>query len=165
LLRTLPIGGDPTKIAWALYDQFGNRIVASDGATGGLALPWIPIPLYPLFTGGAGVVAYSTVSTSSVTSETPLWEGRIDKLLAPYIQITGIWGQASGSNTATYRLKVGGTQVGTWSPGGLVLATQGPYAMPAGMLNQEEVQVQLTVQATGTGLVAVQPFSCTQRQT
>lgn len=151
--------------AWANFDKTGRIVVADDADTGGLARPWLPVPMYPKFTMAASsVYSYMNLPVASVTSETTLWEGRIGLNLHPYMQINGVWGQASGSNSATYRLKVGGVQVGTWSTGTVEESIKGPFDISA-HLESAEPKVELTVTASGTGNVACQVYGLVCRQT
>lgn len=149
---------------WKLTDRFNRQLVSDDPDAGGLARPWLSVDLYPLFSMAASsVYAYMNLPVASVTSETVLWEGRLPLAAQPAIQVAGVWGQASGTNSATYRLKVGSTTVGTWSTGALENSAKGPYDIAA-FLEQADVPVQLTVTASGTGNVAAHAAGCWTRQ-
>lgn len=149
---------------WALYDRNENIIVSDDAGSGyGLASPWISVPMYPRFSMAASsVYSYMNLPVASVTSETILWSGRIPALHHGYVGIDGVWGQSSGSNSSTYRLKLNGTQVGTWSETGLSVANKGPFDVHT-LLNTQWIAVDLTVQASGTGNVAAQVLGLTCR--
>lgn len=165
VFSTIPIDQDPSKIAWALYDQQNRIVVSSDGATGGLALPWIPIPMYPMFSmPGTSLYAYRTIDAANIQSETLLWEGCISKVLGPFLQINGVWGQASGSNQTTYSVHVGGNKIGEWTASSLDVSIVGPFPIH-NYLGSSEITVQIKASATGTGVVACSVRSCTQRQT
>lgn len=149
---------------WAMYDRNGNILLSDDSQSGyGLANPWLSIPMYPLFSMAQNsVYQYMNLPVSSVTSETILWSGRIPQMHHGFIGIDGLWGAASGSNSSTYRLKLNGTQVGTWNQTGLAFTSKGPYDAKS-FLNYQWVAVELTVQASGTGSVAAQVFGCACR--
>lgn len=149
---------------WALLDRSGNLLVTDDANSGvGLASPWLSIALYPLFSMAQNsVYSYMSLPVSSVTSETVLWSGRIPEMKHGFVGIDGVWGQASGSNSSTYRLKLNGTQVGTWNSTGLEVASKGPFNANA-FINQQWIGVDLTVQASGSGNVAAQVAGCACR--
>lgn len=152
---------------FAIHDFIGNQIVADDVQTGGLAKPYLAVPMYPLFTtnvAAGSIIAYNTVNASSITSETALWEGRIPFGSHPRISIDGIWGQGSGSNNTTFKLYVAGTVVGTWTENGtLEVARKGPFDISS-VFGNESVQVQLKAVSSGTGVVGCQVFGCYLRQ-
>jgi hypothetical protein len=151
---------------WRLTDRFGNRELFSDDTeNGGIARPWLSVPMYVLYSMSASsVYGYMNIAATSIGSETVLWEGRIPLVSHPRLAISGVWGQASGSNSATYRLKLNSTQVGTWSTGGLENSEKGAFDID-GYLDQTNVVVQLTVQASGSGQVGAHVFGCWLRQT
>jgi hypothetical protein len=151
----------------AIRDWLGHIIFADDIQTGGLAFPYLAVPMYPLFTtnvAAGSVVAYNTVNVSAITTETALWEGRIPLGSHPRISIDGVWGQGSGSNNTTFKLYVGGSVVGTWTENGtLEVARKGPFDI-SGVFGNESVQVQLKAVSSGTGVVGAQVFGCYLRQ-
>lgn len=151
---------------WRLTDRFGNReLVSDDTESGGLARPWLSVPVSPLFSMAASsVFSYRNLPAASVASETTLWEGRIPLVSHPRLSVSGIWGQASGSNSTTYRLKLNGTTVGSWVSTTLENSAKGPYDIAA-FLDQTNLPVTLTAQATGTGNVACQVYGLWMRQT
>jgi hypothetical protein len=162
------------RLYWSFWDYAAHQVLADDVQSGGLAIPWIPIPLYPLFSmAAASVYAYMNLPTTSIASETTLWEGRIDRVAGPRIQVNGLWGAASGTNTTRYKLKVDGTQVGTWDSSTLEVAVKGPGSAGvtgtmslATLIGTTNVSVQLTAQTlSGSGSTACQVLGCTQRQT
>lgn len=137
---------------WSMHDKFDRTIMADDGNNGGLARPWLHVPMHPMWS-QTGFWAYRTVDAASIVSETTLWEGRIGLVSHPYIEAYGTWGQASGTNSPTYRLYVGGTLVQTWTPAAFQIAVYS--ASIASLIDQPWIRVHLTVQATGTGQAAV----------
>lgn len=151
----------------AIHDWLGHQIFADDVQTGGLARPYLAVPMYPLFTtnvAAGSVVGYNTVNVTAITSETTLWEGRIPYGSHPRISIDGVWGQGSGSNNTTFKLYVGGVAVGTWTENGVIeVARKGPFDISA-VFGNESVQVQLKATSSGTGVVGAQVFGCHLRQ-
>ncbi len=159
----LPVSDGYQPVFW-VFDHVDHVAFTTD-KNGGVAEPWIPAVLYPRWTMAAGIYGYRTIDATTITAETQLWEGRLGKVSHPRIQIDGSWGQASGSNSTTYRLKVNGTTVGSWTVGGgLNVSVRGPYDI-ASLVGTSNVVVELTVQATGTGLVACDVVACYLRQT
>jgi hypothetical protein len=163
IFYTFPVGGDPNNIAWAFFDQASREIISSDALTGGLARPWIPVYMVPKLAMAAGTFSYYNLAVSA--SEVQLWEGRIPFVSHPFIEVDGVWGQASGSNSTTYRLKVNGATVGSWVvSGGLVNNRRGPFDIST-LLNTTWASIELTVQSTGTGVQACHVVGCSMRQT
>ncbi len=144
---------------WALSDNANNTIVADDAESGvGLARPWLPVPMVLKFhpDGVAGdPYAYATIDASKIGSETQLWDGRA-AISHPKITVDGVWGRGSGDVAMTYRLKIGGTTVGTWSETGLVIAQRGPFDVSS-LVGTDWASIEITAVATsGTGAVACQ---------
>jgi len=152
---------------WRLTDRFNRELFSDDTVTGGIARPWMSVPMYALFSMAASsVYAYMNLPVASVTTETILWQGRIPMVTHPYMTCSGIFGQAIGANTSTYNLKlgVGATVVGTWSETTITNVSRGPFNVSA-FLGQPDVPVVLTATASGTGSIACQVYSLYQRQT
>lgn len=135
---------------WSMHDKFDRTIIADDGNNGGMARPWLHVPMQPMWA-STGTWSYRTIDAATIASETLLWEGRIGLVSHPYIEVFGVWGQASGSNSATYRLYVNNALVQTWAP---PFANGAYSALIAPLLDQPWIRVHLTAQATGTGQVA-----------
>lgn len=155
-----------TQQYWALYDRTGTAWVADDSVTGtGLARPWLSISLYKLFDSGvAAPYAYSNLPASQITTETTLWSGRIPLVSHPRVEVDGIWGQASGANNTTFRLKVQGVTVGTWTQNAtFAVARRGPYDVTP-YINNSFAGIEVTAVSTGTGNVACQVLGCALRQ-
>lgn len=160
-----PITDGYQPVFW-VWDHLDNIAFTSD-KNGGVAEPWISVPLYPAMplssTGGLG--QYANIAASNCTGGVA-WEGRIGKVSHPRIQIDGIWGRASGSNAlSTYTLEVGGTDVGTWNESAITVGVRGPYDISA-KLGQSNLAVKLKVSASGTGTdqIAIQPYGVWMRQ-
>jgi hypothetical protein len=150
---------------WRLTDRFNGELFSDDTENGGIARPWLATPLYPKFTVAASsVYSYMNLPVASVASETTLWEGRISMVTHPFMVVTGVFGQASGSNSSTYRLKLNGVTVGTWNETTIVNANRGPYNVAAS-LGLANVPVEVTAVASGTGNIGCQIYSLYQRQT
>src|SRR5690606_2236055 len=78
------------KDFWALTGRTGRILVSDDAVSGvGLARPWLPIPLYPMFI-SAGAVGdtypYANIDAAKIAAETLLWEGRAS-ISHPWISI------------------------------------------------------------------------------
>lgn len=152
---------------WSLTDRTGRILFSDDAVTGtGMARPWLPVVLYRLFLPGTPLgddFGYSNLPVANLGGETGLWEGRVS-ISHPKVEIDGVWGQASGVNTATYRLKVAGNTVGTWATGnGLEVGRHGPFDVAA-FIGQDWARIEVTVSASGTGNIACQVLGCYLRQ-
>lgn len=163
VMRLYDFGGQQY---WGLYDRSGSGIawVADDATTGvGLARPWLSHPLYPFFSLPSGLYSYASVGVASVTSETVLWSGRIPSVTHPRVEIDGVWGQASGANNSTYRLKLNGNTIGTWNETGLAVGRRGPFDVVP-YIDASYAGIDLTCVASGSGSVACQVVGFAQRQ-
>ncbi|WP_199444450.1 hypothetical protein [Umezawaea beigongshangensis] len=150
---------------WRLTDRFNRELFSDDTETGGIARPWLPVVLYPLFLPTSTVSGYWTVETATVTESKVLWEGRIPLVSHPRIAINGVWGAINGSTSATYELIANNTVIGTWTETALIVGTRGPFPL-APLLDATNVSLQLRVTGTGgTGRTAVQLLACYTRQT
>jgi hypothetical protein len=150
---------------WRLTDRFTRELFSDDTVSGGMARPYLPVPLYPKFSMAASsTFSYMNLAVTSLVAETTLWEGRIALVSHPFLSVAGIWGAASGTNSTIYRVRVNGTEVGTWTSTALENASKGPFSITT-WLGLQDVPVTITAIGTGTGLVACQPYHLTQRQT
>lgn len=143
-----------------------NTGVLTSDPNGGIATPWLPVVLYPLFAPPAGVFARMAAAVN--VAEQTLWVGRIGYVTHPQIQVDGIWGQDTGTNSTRYRLKVAGVTVGTWDVAtAAASAIQGGYSLLAATaLRAKNVAVEVTAQSlSGTGTYACQALACHLRQT
>lgn len=125
--------------------------------------PWAPVPLYPQFNplGAAGGTGYWTVNVGTLAS----WEGRIFVTHHSRIEVDGVWGQSSGSNTVTYQLQLGGTSVGTWTTTTtLDVGRKGPFDISS-FRDQQFLKVEVKITSSvGSGTVAIQVLGCYLRQ-
>lgn len=120
---------------------------------------WMSVPLYPQFNplGAAGATGYHSVNVGTLAS----WEGRIYTTHYTLLQLDGIWGQASGSNTTTFELQLGGTTVASWTETTtLEVARKGPFDITL-WRDQEFLKVEVKItSSTGSGTVATQILGC-----
>lgn len=140
-------------VVW-IYDHLG-RVAFTTDRNGGIAEPWISVPMYPLFQDAVfGIDAagsHPTLPASALTSESPVWEGRIGKCSHPRIQFDMVLGRVTGvSATVTYRYYVGGTLLGSVVNPGYSAQLAGPYDITS-RIGQSNLGVQVTAQASGTG--------------
>lgn len=122
------------------------------------ATPWIPVPLYPQFNSilGAGAGGYWSVNVGTLVT----WEGRINATHHRSIEVDGIWGQASGSNTVTYQLQLGGNVVGSWTTTSFEVARKGPFDISS-YVDQEFLKIEVKITSSvGSGTVAHQILGC-----
>lgn len=123
----------------------------------GLVNPQFPIVLYPQFQSNltASELGYAIVDTAILAT----WEGRI-KVSFPYIEIDGVWGNASGAGSTTYALKLGGTTYGTWTSTTLEVSRKGPFDVRE-RTGQDWLKVEVAITASsGVGEKAVQVLGC-----
>ncbi|GAA1029772.1 MULTISPECIES: hypothetical protein [Amycolatopsis] len=153
---------------WAMNDSTG-RIVVSDNAEvgAGLARPWLPIVMYPMFIthtyspdpGLGETFGYMDIDTGKLSGETALWEGRAS-VSHPWVTIDGVWGQSFGKPNVTYRLKFDGKEVGSWEANvGPVVSRQGRFSV-AEFVGRDWVEVTLTASTSGAGAIACQILGC-----
>ncbi|WP_414943300.1 hypothetical protein [Amycolatopsis sp. cmx-11-32] len=138
---------------FAMRDQ-NNVILFSDNAagSGGMARPWLPIPMYARFVThqedvvdpGLGYTYNDMwIDNGALGTEKILWRGNAS-VLHKFVQITGAWGRAAGSaHVPRYRLKFNDTTVGTWTQTAYSGNTQGPFDISA-FLDHNDVTVDLT---------------------
>lgn len=130
---------------------------------GSSGTPWTPVPMYPQFNplGAAGATGFWTVAVGTLAS----WEGRIYATHHNRIEVDGVWGQASGSNTVTYQLQLGGVSVGQWQTvTTLDVGRKGPFDISA-FMDQQFLKVEVKIiSSTGSGTVANQVLGCYLRQ-
>ncbi|KFU81023.1 hypothetical protein SAMN04489729_4802 [Amycolatopsis lurida] len=160
---------------FAMRDQ-NDVILFSDNAagSGGMARPWLPIPMYPKFVCESDVspnpelgftYGYMFIDNSRLASETTLWEGRAS-VLHKFVELRTTTGRAiGGAHVPRYRLKFNGTTVGEWTDTGLSNLVRGPYDISQ-WLDQNDVSVQLTcsLDTGGAGSTACQITSVYMRQ-
>lgn len=121
--------------------------------------PWIPVPLYPQFNSilGAGTGGYWTVNVGTLVS----WEGRIYATHHTLLEVDGVWGESSGSNTVTYEVLLGGNLVGTWTTTNtLEVSRKGPFDISF-FRDQQFLKLEVKITSSvGSGTVAIQVLGC-----
>jgi hypothetical protein len=139
------IPSSPSNQQLFLADTSGRLMVTTDLA-GGLATPWLSVPLYPQFvstnTGfpAAGGDAF-TLSPAVASRKTLVWAGYAPTITHAAIQLQGLFGF---SGTCTWSMEVGGTQVGTWSTTGVTAGPGAPWSCASQLgLNGVTVNVYL----------------------
>lgn len=156
-----PLSGGYIQTIW-FWDHNGTPIWTGDN-NGGWAEPWLPIHMYAKFATAVGTFQYMNKAVNG--AEEQLWEGRVGYTSHTRLQVDGTWGQASGTNTTRYRMKVNGTTIGTWDIGGLESSIKGPFVSPVGV-GTKNSGIEITAQTlSGTGNFACQVLGCYQRQT
>lgn len=152
---------------FTFWDYLNNVVLSADPA-GGLAEPWMSVPLYPTFIPNtlAASGGDSSWTTPDSTTEHTMWRGRLAQVTHPKLIVDGDWGYASGGpGTATYRLKVNGVTIGTWTATG-VETTNHVYDNLA-FLHTQNLDVVITLQCStnaGTAQVRCAPYGLSQRQ-
>lgn len=145
-----------------MYDHLGQNVWTTDN-NGGWAEPWLPVPMYQQFPVTSGD---QWVDVATLASEQRLYRGTIPYVSHPNLGVSGVWGQRTGAGQTTrYRLKVGGSTVGTWDISGGEDSDKGPFSI-ASRVNDKQVLVEVTAQSlAGSGTAWVQLGSVHLRQT
>lgn len=145
-----PVADGYVPVVWIL-DHLGNVVMTTD-RNGGMAEPWIGVPMYARFFPSTFHDSTSTDPTLPVSAcnGNTVWEGRIGKVSHPRIQYDLSAGRVTGvSGVPTYKFWVGNTELDSFSQtaqGGIV---RGPFDI-SNRLGQQNVVVKVTVSATGT---------------
>lgn len=124
--------------------------------------PWTPVPLYAQFRpiGAASSTGYWAVDVGTLAS----WEGRIYATHHSSIEVDGVWGESSGSNTVVYEVQLGGVTVGTWTTTTLEVERKGPFSI-ATFMNQQFLKLEVKITSSvGSGTTAIQVLGCFLRQ-
>ncbi len=163
----LPVTGGYQPVFW-VYDHLGHVAFTTD-TNGGIAEPWIPVPVYTKAYPSTFLDTLGTDLTMPVSacSGGAVWEGRIGKVSHPRIQYDGVFGRVTGTTgNPTYTFKVNGVTLDSFSQTSYGSALRGPFDITS-MLGLTNVVVQLTISATGTGTdrIAAQPNAVYLRQT
>jgi hypothetical protein len=136
---------------WTFDDN--QRVAFTTDQSGGVAEPWVPVPMYMKFIPNSFVNATNTDPTLPVSACNGgvIWNGRIGKVSHPRIQFDMITGRVTGgSGSPTYTFWVNGSQVGTFSGTGYGSNLVGPFDISS-ILTATNVIVEVKVSATGTG--------------
>ncbi|WP_367128335.1 hypothetical protein [Saccharothrix sp. HUAS TT1] len=137
-------------VVW-IKDHLDNIVMTSD-RNGGMAEPWISVPMYPRAWPDAFLDSSGTNLTLPVSAcnGSTVWEGRIGKVSHPRIQYDVVAGRVTGvSGSPTYTFVVNGTTLDTFATTGYGSNLRGPFDITS-MLGGTNVSVQLKVSATGT---------------
>lgn len=140
---------EPT--VWIFDDS--NHVAFTTDQQGGIAEPWIGVPMYPKFIPTSFNNSTDTTWTlpASACNGGVIWEGRIGKVSHPRIQFDVITGRVTGTGaTPTYTFWVNGVQEGSFSGTGHGANLVGPFDI-SDLLAQTNIPVQVKVSAVGTG--------------
>jgi len=137
-----------------------GRIVS---LTNPLVEPQFPIVLYPMFATkvAPGDGGFMYVDVGKLVT----WEGRI-RVSHPKIEVDGIWGATSGTNTVRYEMKLSNNVIGFWVvSAGITVSRFGPFDISP-YVGQDWARIEIGItSSTGTGTVAFQLLGCYFRQT
>lgn len=138
-------------VVW-IWDHLDNIVLTSD-RNGGMAEPWLAIPMYAKAFPDAFLDSTGTDLTLPVSAcnGNTVWEGRIGKVSHPRIQLDFVGGRVTGSSgSPTYTFVVNGTTLDTFATTAYSSYLRGPFDISS-LLGDLNVPVQLKVSATGTG--------------
>lgn len=116
----------------------------------------IPVPMTPSFesnrtSGTAGTATTQLRLDASVLfTEKQIYEGRLCAS-SGRVRVDGVWGTLSGAQTITYRLKVAGSTVGTWTTVNQLVVGPSPDAATFNVSNvvgQPFVKIEITAQSS-----------------
>lgn len=148
--------------------DYNNDVILRADPAGGLAEPWLNIPMYPTFIPNisASSGGDSNWTTPDFNTEKTFWEGRIAQVTHPAIQVDGEWGYGSGGpGTATYRLYIHNILVGSWTA--TVRETSNHPFTISSFLHEQDRGIRITMQCStnvGTAQVFCEPLGVTMRQ-
>ncbi len=151
-----------------IFDK-ADRVALTTDVNGGLAEPWLYVPMYPKFipTNFSNLTNTDPSLPVSACNGGVIWEGRIGKCSHPRIQFDLVTGRITGgSGSPTYTMWVDGVQVGSYSGTTYQNSLHGPYDISS-KLGATNISVQVKVSATGTGtdLIACGMNGISLRQT
>jgi hypothetical protein len=142
-------GYEPTF--WT-FDDSSNVAFTTD-INGGVAEPWVYLPMYPKFipTNFANSTGTEPTLPASSCNGGVIWAGRIGKVSHPFIQFDIVTGRVTGTGaTPTYTLWVGGVQLASYTNAAFFASVHGPYDISS-LIGDTNVVVEIKVSATGTG--------------
>lgn len=135
-----------------VFDDSGHVAFTTD-KNGGVAEPWIYIPMYPQFIPTNFPNSTNTEWTlpASACNGGTIWEGRIGKVSHPRIQFDHPTGRITGTNaTPTYTYWVNGSQIHSVTDATYQTTNTGPIDISS-LLGQSNIGVEIKISATGTG--------------
>lgn len=145
--------------------DYNNDVILRADPLGGLAEPWLPIPMYATFMPNLAAGATGAWTTPDKTAENVLWRGRMAQVTHPYVVVDGDWGYASGAGTATYRLYINGVVKSTWAA--TVVETTNHVADNSNNLHAQNLDISISLQCStnaGTAQVRAALYGASQRQ-
>lgn len=181
-ITTFPVnqvGNTVNTSAFALFnpmDTSGIEVFSTDATSGvGIAKPYLAIPMYRCFIPSSTIAAANPAngavfSYASVSSTAPglaqgstLWQGDIPLVTHPKLALNMLVGQASGTITPTYTVKLNGTTIDTFTPG---FTTVNRVIDVTAFMNLSRLPLNVNLSWTGAGgVVACDLTSCYLRQT
>lgn len=158
-------GYEPT--VW-IYDDAGHVAFTTD-QNGGVAEPWVYVPMYQRFFPTAFPNATNTDPCLPVSACNGgvIWEGRIGKVSHPRIQFDMVLGRVTGTTgSPTYTFWVDGVQEGSFATTVYGSQVVGPFDI-SNLIGQSNRSVQVKVSATGTAtdLISCGMLGVSLRQT
>lgn len=154
----LPVGGTVT-------DANGNLLLQSDPA-GGIAYPWMPVPMSQDFTGNASLNSFGEPNMVQSVGGTGLMShGYIPYIQHPRLQVGGIFGPDTAGQSVTYEVRLydsSGTTListlGSFTLGSEVGGTQATYDVTPWLGHSGYyLSVWCTSHTTGSGHFYCQP--------
>lgn len=116
----------------------------------------VPVPMTQGFesnrvSGTAGAANQQLrLDASQIFAESTIWEGRLCAS-SGRIRVDGIWGNLSGTQAVVYRMKVGGSMVGSWiTSNGLTVGPISNFGTfdVSSRVGQQFVKIEITAQST-----------------
>ncbi|MEV4438980.1 hypothetical protein AB0K09_08175 [Streptomyces sp. NPDC049577] len=157
---TLRNGTDDKKEQpFRIYDPYGAEIVADDIDTGGLARPYLPVPMWPAFEGG-----WEQWPRTNSSSFQALWHGRIYRQ-QPKITLLVRASTDNSDTKGAVQLFIGSDPVGSAENIGFGVGwtTLGPFALPGGHMDQLDISLSAK-RTAGTGSIRATVVAAWTRQ-
>lgn len=140
---------EPT--VWIFDDA--DHVAFTTDQQGGIAEPWLPVPMYPKFipTNFTNSTNTDPCLPASACNGGAIWNGRIGKVSHPRIQFDITRGRVTGTNAVpTYSFYVNTNLIGTHSHTDYGPTLVGPFDI-SNLLGTANIVVEVRVSATGTG--------------
>lgn len=145
--------------------DYNDDIILRADPLGGLAEPWLSIPMYPAFIPNLAAGVTGAWTTPDRTAENVVWRGRMAQVTHPYVVVDGDWGYASGAGTATYRLYINGVVKTSWTA--TVVETTNHVADNSDNLHAQNLDIAVSLQCStnaATAQVRAALWGASQRQ-
>jgi hypothetical protein len=162
------VAGPSSTDPYELLAERIKRLEMSGEEQGRRSIPDTVVPMFPMFVPNVAPSAGGSSFWTSFdsTSEKYFWAGRIGEVWHPKLYVSGNFGYASGSGTATYRAWIENDEIGSWSETVPATSDYGPFDISPYMRQRNLTVLVSMVCSTNTGSaqVRVALLGCLQRR-